>query len=159
MRSPSSALSTSCAGCPSARINGSASCGPEELRARLEAAGLKLTDKTGMVYDPLADEWRLGPDTDVNYFATAMPRQALIASGVIAAGADNSPEDRYPAGTTVRKASVSAADSSPVPDQTTDRIRIALIFRLLIRHLRLATRRGADEDDLGILHAILLTTS
>jgi len=40
----------------------------------LSAAGLKLTDKTGMVYNPLADEWRLGPDTDVNYFATAIQR-------------------------------------------------------------------------------------
>ena len=31
----------------------------------------RSTDTTGMVYDPLADEWRLGRDTDVNYFATA----------------------------------------------------------------------------------------
>jgi 2-polyprenyl-6-hydroxyphenyl methylase / 3-demethylubiquinone-9 3-methyltransferase len=47
---------------------------PEELGAALHAAGLKLTDQTGMVYNPLADEWRLGPDTDVNYFATAIQR-------------------------------------------------------------------------------------
>ncbi len=47
---------------------------PEELASALSAAGLKLTDKTGMVYNPLADEWRLGPDTDVNYFATAIQR-------------------------------------------------------------------------------------
>jgi len=47
---------------------------PEELASALSAAGLKLTDKTGMVYNPLADEWRLGPDTDVNYFATAIRR-------------------------------------------------------------------------------------
>ena len=47
---------------------------PEELAIALSAAGLKLTDKTGMVYNPLADEWRLGPDTDVNYFATAIQR-------------------------------------------------------------------------------------
>jgi 2-polyprenyl-3-methyl-5-hydroxy-6-metoxy-1,4-benzoquinol methylase len=26
---------------------------------------------TGMVYNPLADEWRLARDSDVNYFATA----------------------------------------------------------------------------------------
>jgi 2-polyprenyl-6-hydroxyphenyl methylase/3-demethylubiquinone-9 3-methyltransferase len=44
---------------------------PGELRAALAAAGLKLTDTTGMIYDPFADEWRLGRDTDVNYFATA----------------------------------------------------------------------------------------
>jgi 2-polyprenyl-6-hydroxyphenyl methylase / 3-demethylubiquinone-9 3-methyltransferase len=45
---------------------------PEELGEALRNAGLKLTDTTGMIYYPLADEWRLGPDTDVNYFATAV---------------------------------------------------------------------------------------
>lgn len=44
---------------------------PEELRAALSAAGLNLTDTEGLIYDPSADEWRLGSDTDVNYFATA----------------------------------------------------------------------------------------
>ena len=33
---------------------------PEELRRALKGAGLTPTDVTGMVYDPLADEWRLG---------------------------------------------------------------------------------------------------
>ena len=47
---------------------------PEELRAALAGAGLTLTDTTGMIYDPFADEWRLGRDTDVNYFATATRR-------------------------------------------------------------------------------------
>ena len=45
---------------------------PEELRAALAAAGLTVSDMTGMVYNPLADEWRLSQDTDVNYFATAL---------------------------------------------------------------------------------------
>lgn len=44
---------------------------PAELRAALSGAGLTLTGTTGMIYDPFADEWRLGRDTDVNYFATA----------------------------------------------------------------------------------------
>jgi 2-polyprenyl-6-hydroxyphenyl methylase/3-demethylubiquinone-9 3-methyltransferase len=44
---------------------------PDELGTALTRAGLALTDTTGMIYDPLADEWRLGRDTDVNYFATA----------------------------------------------------------------------------------------
>lgn len=44
---------------------------PGELRAALQGAGLRLTDSTGMIYDPFADQWRLGRDTDVNYFATA----------------------------------------------------------------------------------------
>lgn len=45
---------------------------PDELRLALSGAGLKLTDTTGMVYDPFADEWHLARDTDVNYLATAM---------------------------------------------------------------------------------------
>ena len=45
---------------------------PEELRAGLKSAGLTLIGTTGLVYDPLADEWSLSRDTDVNYFATAM---------------------------------------------------------------------------------------
>ena len=45
---------------------------PDELRSALSGAGLKLTDTTGMMYDPFADQWRLGRDTDVNYFATAI---------------------------------------------------------------------------------------
>jgi 2-polyprenyl-6-hydroxyphenyl methylase/3-demethylubiquinone-9 3-methyltransferase len=44
---------------------------PEELRRALKSAGLAPTDVTGMVYNPLADEWRLASDSDVNYFATA----------------------------------------------------------------------------------------
>jgi len=44
---------------------------PEELKAALAGAGLTLADTTGMVYEPLADQWRLSRDTDVNYFATA----------------------------------------------------------------------------------------
>ncbi len=46
---------------------------PGELRSSLRGAQLKLNDTTGMIYDPFADEWRLGRDTDVNYFATATP--------------------------------------------------------------------------------------
>jgi 2-polyprenyl-6-hydroxyphenyl methylase/3-demethylubiquinone-9 3-methyltransferase len=47
---------------------------PEELRRALKDASLAVTDLTGMVYNPLADEWRLSRDTDVNYFATAARR-------------------------------------------------------------------------------------
>ena len=45
---------------------------PEELRAALQAAGLVPADTTGLVYNPLADEFSLSRDTDVNYFATAL---------------------------------------------------------------------------------------
>ncbi|MGH6736769.1 MAG: bifunctional 2-polyprenyl-6-hydroxyphenol methylase/3-demethylubiquinol 3-O-methyltransferase UbiG [Methyloceanibacter sp.] len=44
---------------------------PEELKSALGAAGLTLAGTMGMVYSPLADEWHLSDDTDVNYFATA----------------------------------------------------------------------------------------
>jgi 2-polyprenyl-6-hydroxyphenyl methylase/3-demethylubiquinone-9 3-methyltransferase len=44
---------------------------PDELKTALSCAGLKAVDLTGMVYDPLADCWRLSRDTSVNYFATA----------------------------------------------------------------------------------------
>lgn len=44
---------------------------PEELRRAMKGGGLTPSDVTGMVYNPLADEWRLARDSDVNYFATA----------------------------------------------------------------------------------------
>jgi 2-polyprenyl-6-hydroxyphenyl methylase/3-demethylubiquinone-9 3-methyltransferase len=47
---------------------------PEELRVALARAGLTVSDVTGMVYNPLADEWLLSRDTGVNYFATALRR-------------------------------------------------------------------------------------
>ena len=50
---------------------------PDELHSALRGAGLEPTDTTGLIYDPFADEWRLGPDTDVNYFATAIRRGGL----------------------------------------------------------------------------------
>lgn len=45
---------------------------PEELRAALRAAGLTPIDTTGLVYNPLSDEFSLSRDTDVNYFAAAV---------------------------------------------------------------------------------------
>jgi 2-polyprenyl-6-hydroxyphenyl methylase/3-demethylubiquinone-9 3-methyltransferase len=45
---------------------------PDELRSALRAASLTPTDVTGMVYNPLNDEWRFARDSDVNYFATAV---------------------------------------------------------------------------------------
>jgi 2-polyprenyl-6-hydroxyphenyl methylase / 3-demethylubiquinone-9 3-methyltransferase len=47
---------------------------PEELASALSAAGLTLAGTEGLIYDPFSDEWRLGSDTDVNYFAAAMRR-------------------------------------------------------------------------------------
>ncbi|MGH6826690.1 bifunctional 2-polyprenyl-6-hydroxyphenol methylase/3-demethylubiquinol 3-O-methyltransferase UbiG, partial [Methyloceanibacter sp.] len=47
---------------------------PAELASALSAAGLAMTGTEGLTYDPFSDEWRLGTDTDVNYFATATQR-------------------------------------------------------------------------------------
>jgi len=44
---------------------------PEELGRYLEAAGLKPPVCKGLVYNPLADVWSIGNDTDVNYLASA----------------------------------------------------------------------------------------
>src|SRR5580704_17035376 len=48
---------------------------PNELEIALDRAGLGLIDETGVVYNPLADRWRLAADMDVNYMVTA-ERQA-----------------------------------------------------------------------------------
>ncbi|HEY1545098.1 MAG TPA: bifunctional 2-polyprenyl-6-hydroxyphenol methylase/3-demethylubiquinol 3-O-methyltransferase UbiG [Xanthobacteraceae bacterium] len=44
---------------------------PNELEIALELAGLRVIDDAGVVYNPLADHWRLADDTDVNYMLTA----------------------------------------------------------------------------------------
>jgi len=44
---------------------------PSELAAAFRAAGLKLATETGVRYAPLADEWRLTADMDVNYMMAA----------------------------------------------------------------------------------------
>ena len=43
---------------------------PGELERGLAAAGIRVTDWSGVVYDPLTDRWKLDPsDLDVNYLA------------------------------------------------------------------------------------------
>ncbi len=44
---------------------------PNELEIALELGGLRVIDETGVVYNPLADQWRLAADMDVNYMLTA----------------------------------------------------------------------------------------
>jgi 2-polyprenyl-6-hydroxyphenyl methylase/3-demethylubiquinone-9 3-methyltransferase len=44
---------------------------PNELEIALERAGLRIIDETGVVYNPLADSWRIASDMDVNYMVTA----------------------------------------------------------------------------------------
>lgn len=48
---------------------------PQELARWMRPAGFVPVDRTGMIFDPLRDGWRLGRDTDVNYWlAAARPR-------------------------------------------------------------------------------------
>src|SRR3712207_3602060 len=44
---------------------------PEELSAAITAGGLAVTDRRGVVYNPLADGWLLARDTAVNYMVAA----------------------------------------------------------------------------------------
>lgn len=48
---------------------------PNELEIALARGGLTVIDETGVVYNPLADRWRLSSDMDVNYMLAA-ERQA-----------------------------------------------------------------------------------
>ncbi|WP_374754403.1 bifunctional 2-polyprenyl-6-hydroxyphenol methylase/3-demethylubiquinol 3-O-methyltransferase UbiG [Aureimonas sp. AU12] len=40
---------------------------PGEIETPLRGEGIEMIDETGVVYHPLADEWRRSRDTDVNY--------------------------------------------------------------------------------------------
>ncbi len=44
---------------------------PEEIIAQLKRNGLKVTDQTGVVFHPLADEWRMSSDMGINYMVLA----------------------------------------------------------------------------------------
>jgi 2-polyprenyl-6-hydroxyphenyl methylase/3-demethylubiquinone-9 3-methyltransferase len=44
---------------------------PEELSAAIRAGGLSVTERRGVVYNPLADQWLLARDTAVNYMVSA----------------------------------------------------------------------------------------
>lgn len=45
---------------------------PSELERALVRAGLAPFNTTGMVFNPFADRWQLGTDTDVNYLLAAV---------------------------------------------------------------------------------------
>ncbi len=44
---------------------------PEELTALIERNGMRVTDRVGVVFHPLADEWRRSRDLGVNYMLLA----------------------------------------------------------------------------------------
>jgi 2-polyprenyl-6-hydroxyphenyl methylase/3-demethylubiquinone-9 3-methyltransferase len=47
---------------------------PETVQRELAAAGMTVTATTGVVYNPLMDQWKIGDDIDVNYMVTAVKR-------------------------------------------------------------------------------------
>jgi 2-polyprenyl-6-hydroxyphenyl methylase / 3-demethylubiquinone-9 3-methyltransferase len=49
---------------------------PGELEGAMARAGLRVIDATGIIYNPLVDQWRLSADMDVNYMLTAEKPQA-----------------------------------------------------------------------------------
>ena len=44
---------------------------PEEIETPLNAAGMVVTDRTGVFFNPLANQWNLSRDMDVNYMIVA----------------------------------------------------------------------------------------
>ncbi|MGB3503696.1 MAG: bifunctional 2-polyprenyl-6-hydroxyphenol methylase/3-demethylubiquinol 3-O-methyltransferase UbiG [Mesorhizobium sp.] len=44
---------------------------PDELQKFLTDAGMKIADRTGVIYNPLADRWQKSSDMDVNYMVLA----------------------------------------------------------------------------------------
>ncbi|HQZ12781.1 MAG TPA: bifunctional 2-polyprenyl-6-hydroxyphenol methylase/3-demethylubiquinol 3-O-methyltransferase UbiG [Devosia sp.] len=44
---------------------------PDEVSALIGRNGMRVTDRTGVVYNPLRDEWRHSPDMGVNYMMLA----------------------------------------------------------------------------------------
>lgn len=44
---------------------------PEELRAVIADAGLRMAAETGMIYNPISSAWKTGRDKDVNYMLAA----------------------------------------------------------------------------------------
>jgi 2-polyprenyl-6-hydroxyphenyl methylase / 3-demethylubiquinone-9 3-methyltransferase len=44
---------------------------PDELEKALSEAGMAITDRTGVIYNPLADRWQRSKDMDVNYMVLA----------------------------------------------------------------------------------------
>ena len=47
---------------------------PNELEAAMERAGLRFVEIKGVIYDLLADAWKLSDDVDVNYMVAAARR-------------------------------------------------------------------------------------
>ncbi len=49
---------------------------PDELEAAMAAGGLEVIDREGVIFNPLADEWRRAGDLSVNYMMLAETTRA-----------------------------------------------------------------------------------
>jgi 2-polyprenyl-6-hydroxyphenyl methylase/3-demethylubiquinone-9 3-methyltransferase len=49
---------------------------PEEIGAQLKRNGLNIIGQTGVVFHPLADDWRMSPDMGINYMVLAQRPKA-----------------------------------------------------------------------------------
>ncbi|NGP16302.1 bifunctional 2-polyprenyl-6-hydroxyphenol methylase/3-demethylubiquinol 3-O-methyltransferase UbiG [Devosia aurantiaca] len=49
---------------------------PEEIKAQIRRNNLRVTGETGVVFHPLADEWKLSSDMGINYMVLAERRTA-----------------------------------------------------------------------------------
>jgi 2-polyprenyl-6-hydroxyphenyl methylase/3-demethylubiquinone-9 3-methyltransferase len=61
---------------------------PQELESALAKAGLTITDRTGVIYNPLADRWQRSQDMDVNYMVLAQKRASETSSARADSAAD-----------------------------------------------------------------------
>ncbi len=50
---------------------------PDEIATPVRVAGLRVLDRTGMVFDPFRNTWSLSRDTDVNYLLAAKRPDAI----------------------------------------------------------------------------------
>ncbi|MCW6510651.1 bifunctional 2-polyprenyl-6-hydroxyphenol methylase/3-demethylubiquinol 3-O-methyltransferase UbiG [Lichenifustis flavocetrariae] len=50
---------------------------PSELARWTGAVGFRPLDQSGMIFDPLKNDWRLGRDTDVNYWFAAARKEPV----------------------------------------------------------------------------------
>jgi 2-polyprenyl-6-hydroxyphenyl methylase / 3-demethylubiquinone-9 3-methyltransferase len=60
---------------------------PDELEKALAAADMAIVDRTGVIYNPLADRWQKSRDMDVNYMVLAAKRPAVAEAPTAEAGA------------------------------------------------------------------------
>lgn len=51
---------------------------PDELEKALAAGGMTIADRTGVIYNPLADRWQQSRDMDINYMVLAEKAPAAV---------------------------------------------------------------------------------